>query len=432
MKKSILITILSLFAFGAINGQAFMHTSPVSPNTVCVGAQVTMSFYVTGTGTVAPYGNYAVWFGPTIGTAAPITPTILTTSWHSISSQGTIVATVPSVPNGTYYMFVKHSSIAVGNSSNTTIYVLNIPTSTISSVGSNSICPSTSVQLTSTISSVGTYSWSNSQTTSTIAVNAPGNFYLKMTNVCGTTLSNTITITQIQTPTIAISGSTIGCGSVSLNAAASSYTAINWSNAQNGTVSIAMNSGNYYATAVNACGSVVSNTIAVVVNTVPVVSAVSSHSVLCSGFSSTLTASGANTYTWIAGPSTNVYTVSPTSNTTYTVIGESANTCTASTLFTQVVSICTGLDNKLFNDIINSVYPVPANDNLNIEFKNLNDNSSAIINVYSLDGRKILSQNFESNMNKITLNVSNLQNGYYILEVVSNTFKTTKNIIISR
>jgi hypothetical protein len=49
---------------------------------------------------------------------------------------------------------------------------------------------------------------------------------------------------------------------------------------------------------------------------------------ICNGQSTTLTASGATTFTWTGGPVSSTYTVSPTTNTSYSVMGANSVGCT--------------------------------------------------------------------------------------------------------
>lgn len=65
----------------------------------------------------------------------------------------------------------------------------------------------------------------------------------------------------------------------------------------------------------------------ITINNNPVVTATSAS--VCTGTSATLTASGANTYTWNTGALGNTYTVAPNSSTTYTVVGTSTVGCSA-------------------------------------------------------------------------------------------------------
>ena len=61
--------------------------------------------------------------------------------------------------------------------------------------------------------------------------------------------------------------------------------------------------------------------------TPPTVTTTASPATICAGQSSTLTASGASTYSWSTGQNTSSITVTPDSTTTYTVTGTDANGC---------------------------------------------------------------------------------------------------------
>jgi hypothetical protein len=67
----------------------------------------------------------------------------------------------------------------------------------------------------------------------------------------------------------------------------------------------------------------------------PTLNVVGTNSI-CIGSSAVLTVSGANTYTWNTGVATASVNVTPTVNTTYTVIGASSNNC-SSTMTTNIV-----------------------------------------------------------------------------------------------
>ncbi|MBC7862769.1 MAG: T9SS type A sorting domain-containing protein, partial [Bacteroidia bacterium] len=79
--------------------------------------------------------------------------------------------------------------------------------------------------------------------------------------------------------------------------------------------------------------------VVVTVDALPSLS-VSGTSTICAGDATTLTATGADTYVWIAGPATDVNTVSPSATATYTVIGtNTTTTCFDST--EQIVTVNT-------------------------------------------------------------------------------------------
>jgi hypothetical protein len=86
----------------------------------------------------------------------------------------------------------------------------------------------------------------------------------------------------------------------------------------------------YTVTGKNAAGCSNTNTISLVVNPVPSITVSASPILICIGNSSTLTATGAASYTWSPGGSTiNPLVVSPTVTTTYTVTGINAFGCTS-------------------------------------------------------------------------------------------------------
>lgn len=102
-------------------------------------------------------------------------------------------------------------------------------------------------------------------------------------------------------------------------------------------VTFGLNAGSITVTPSNSCGSSASSSLGVTVNAAPTVSLSASMSTICSGDSTTMTASGATTYTWMPGSLTGMMvTVSPASTTTYTVTGTMSG-CSATA--TQVITV---------------------------------------------------------------------------------------------
>ena len=187
----------------------------------------------------------------------------------------------------------------------------------------------------------------------TVTNDAPACFPIGTTTVTYTvtdaggnssTCTQDVTATQYNT-TIAIATqpqATAGCEAqpLSLTVAAPAASAYQWYHdntaipgATFATYSIASatlaDDGQYYVEATSvSCGSVISNTVAVTVHPNPVVSIAATATSLCpSGpaSSTTLTASGADTYEWNPGGSMmNPETFSPSATTTYTLIGTEA------------------------------------------------------------------------------------------------------------
>jgi gliding motility-associated-like protein len=208
----------------------------------------------------------------------------------------------------------------------------------------------------STITVSGAY-WYDIQPTNGLAVSSG----TMTTFVATPTVSTTYTITGNQgacinstvvtinvgsgAGSLNVSSTTSTCptGSVVLTASGSTGT-YTWSpvtgiigSANNSTVAVNPSATTVYTVTAPGCTGVVSNTVQVIiVNPNPVATA--NQTTICSGNSSTLTASGANTYSWLPNTGLSVTNgsitvASPTLSTTYTVtgfIGSCSNTTTVS------------------------------------------------------------------------------------------------------
>lgn len=138
------------------------------------------------------------------------------------------------------------------------------------------------------------------------------------------------------------------------------------------------------------------------------------NGVICSGNSATITANGANAYTWSPAGSLNSatgpnVTASPASTQVYTVTGIDANGCSNSITVTITVESCAGLEEESFGDF--ELYPNPANQQLTVNFGELKNIET--IAVLDLSGSKVLSNKTVSN----TIDISSLQSGKYFLVI---------------
>lgn len=92
----------------------------------------------------------------------------------------------------------------------------------------------------------------------------------------------------------------------------------------------------YYATSTTTCNTSGFTAITVTVNATPTISAASNPTATCPGKSTTITALGANNYTWNTSSNDPAIVVAPFVTTTYTV-SSSNNNCVGSTTVTQTV-----------------------------------------------------------------------------------------------
>ncbi len=179
----------------------------------------------------------------------------------------------------------------------------------------------------------------------------------------------------------------------------------------------------YYTAATNTCGEGPRTSNTVVVNANPTVSAVSNTSLICVGQTASLTASGANTYSWNTTATTSVIAVSPTVTTSYSVTGTS-NGCVGNTSITQSVSAGTGVNSFAAAETSAlKIYPNPSKGDLMIagdQEMNLSlvNNLGEVVKIISLNAQ-----------NNYKAPLTNLANGIYFI-VGDNDHKTISQKII--
>ncbi len=142
------------------------------------------------------------------------------------------------------------------------------------------------------------------------------------------------------------------------------------------------------------------------------------NSILCSGETVTLQATGANTYTWNTGALTKHIEDAPQSTSTYSVSGMNLLGCVGSTSYIQLVDPCMSLGEKTMMGSSVLLYPNPATVSFNLETFTRKD--VFIAQLFSLDGRLILSKPINSPLTKF--NIAHLANGVYILRIEGTWF----------
>jgi hypothetical protein len=201
--------------------------------------------------------------------------------------------------------------------------VTTISPSTISIVGSNSVCSGSSVNL--AVAGNITYTWSTNSNNANISVAPTTNtvYSVSATNSIGCIASSSIGITVFlgnpSNTVTASSNSVCLGGSVSISASgAPTYTFSG--GILNGVSFTPSVTTVYTITGGNACGTSIS-TRTIVVAPLAII-AISSTSVVCSGNTLSLNAGGATSYTWMPGNiiGSNVL-ISPITSTTYSVSG---------------------------------------------------------------------------------------------------------------
>ena len=209
-------------------------------------------------------------------------------------------------------------SQASATSNPITITVNPLPVAVITAGGPTTFCSSGSVTLNANTGSGLTYQWKlngtaiSGATGSSYTTGSAGSYTCLLTNACGSTTSNSITLTISTAPVASITaaGPTTFCagGSVQLNANAGSGLVYQWrrnSSAVGGATNvnyIASVQGSYDCVVSNSCGNTTSNAISITVNSAPAspgpVSGQASGVCASSETYSVGAVAGASGYTW--------------------------------------------------------------------------------------------------------------------------------------
>ena len=246
------------------------------------------------------------------------------------TTTGSTVIASPSVTT-TYTVVATDAATGCPAYNNATVTVYPIPVVT-AVAGSPTICSVGSSTLTA--SGASTYSWmpgSLSGSTVTVSPASTTTYTVTGTSVDACTNTNTVTVTVYALPNVvASSASTAVCIGSFATLNGSGAITYSWmpGNLSGSTVNVTPSSTTTYTvTGTDANGCVNTNTLSMPVNPLPIISATASPDTVCTGNVDTLTASGAVSYVWSNGPTTNPEIVSPSTLTTYTVTGTDANGC---------------------------------------------------------------------------------------------------------
>jgi uncharacterized repeat protein (TIGR01451 family) len=157
-------------------------------------------------------------------------------------------------------------------------------------------------------------------------------------NLSNNGIGSTVSISNGTPPSsVSITGPSNACSANSYTFAigtASNATNFSWSATGNATVTgsgtlvtVLFSNNNSTVSVVPSNSACTSSEViqSVTVSPSPVIGVSTSSTIICAGSSAVLTATGANTYTWNTSANTPSISVSPSSNTTYTVTGTSAN-----------------------------------------------------------------------------------------------------------
>ena len=365
-----------------------------------------------------------------------------TLAWYDVATGGTALSGAPSPSTtapGVYTYYVSQKNAAGDESPRVaiTVTVNALPsTPTITAGGATSFCTGGSVELTSSASTGNT--WSTNATTQAITVTTSGSYTVTVTDNNGCTATSTVTTVNVSNapaPTVTASA-TQACSGDVVTLTSSTADSYAWSNGAT-TQSIQVSaSGNYSVVTTNAdaCAGVgTSNTVNVTFTATPTAAGSFTTNGNVVTFSNTST--GASSYSWDFGDFTNSSASAPVHayavNGDYQVVLTAINgNCTDTVVFNVAITVSI---EELMGMANLTVYPNPASETAIISFDNILGNSFDIQLIDQL-GRIIMTENniqlYGSNL--VTIDLVNLSEGMYSLQLTSNQNTISKRLIVRK
>jgi hypothetical protein len=160
-----------------------------------------------------------------------------------------------------------------------------------------------------------------------------------------------------------------------------------------------------------------SNSTTITVNPVPLVTASAQRTLMCRGESNTLTATGADTYSWSTSATTSVTVISPNSNITfnYTVTGSNANGCSNTAEVSVKVDACTGIsESGVFSSL--KIYPNPTHGLFMIQ--NPVKENTISVSVYDVVGNLVYTSSAITD--GMTIDIQQQAKGLYFVHLIQN------------
>jgi hypothetical protein len=293
-----------------------------TPGVSCSATQTT----IVSPSTISVVGNNSVCVGTTSSLTATGNNTYTWTASSGTISNSNSITVTPSV-NTTYSVAGTNTFGCIASSAITVTVDLSPTVTAISSSTGSGVCPGKTLTLNG--AGATSYAWTGGITNGVpFSINSSTNFVVTGSNACG---SNTaaVSVSIHPTPTVStVASSASLCSGQSATMVASGTPSFTWfpfgGNNPQLVVSPVVNS-TYTVVGTSALGCTNQAVTNISVVTTPVLAPVLSSSLICTGKSATITASGATNYSWSTGPTTSSIVVSPTVTTTYTVTKSNAN-----------------------------------------------------------------------------------------------------------
>lgn len=214
-----------------------------------------------------------------------------------------------------------------------TITITPVPIPTVTA-NSATVCSGQNAVLVA--NGADTYLWSTNVANDTLVVNTTITTNYTVVGAVGTCTSMAVSTVSVMGQNLAITGNTIICDGSGTILTANNGGSYTWNTGANtATISVTPSVTTEYT--VTSILLTCTNTAVHTVSVAPIPVVTISGSIICSGQPAILIAGGASTYSWSTGTNGSFITVTPTTNTTYSVLGISAFNCSNTASYTQTV-----------------------------------------------------------------------------------------------
>jgi len=342
-------------------------------------------------------------------------------TWSAGSQTATSISVSPAT--STTYTLFGETAGCVG----TTTAAITVTATPVLSISSVTTCAGTSTTLQPT-GAAASYSWNTGATTQAIVVAPTSNTTYTVTGTNGTCSgSATVSVSMGSNLSVNVSASSSSvCSGNSATLTASGATTYSWNTGATTAVIVVTPSANATYSVGGVTGTCFGgNTVAITVAASPTVTASSSASIACTSSTVALTGSGATSYTWALGTQTATFnpislnTGTATGVITLTLTGANANGCKASTVLSQTITNCTGIDAVEANASKVSAYPNPFTSELTIS------GVTGSVKIFNTLGQLVATSAVNENE---TINTSGLAKGVYIVKAFDTEGKEVKTI----
>jgi hypothetical protein len=281
---------------------------------------------------------------------------------------GSLSGSTHTVSPATSTLYIVTGTNNVGCYSSANVVVLVYPPPTVTATTNKTlVCQSDAAVLSA--GGASTYVWTNGPSSSSYTVNPQNSdtYTVTGTDQYGCVNTQTVSvwvylpiINVSATPTAVCTGST-----VSLSASTPSGTGYSWNGTPGQNVQLTPSATTVYVvTATSASNNVIcpaTNSIQVVVNPNPNVTATANKTVMCKGDAvAIITGSGATTYTWNNAATTATIAASNLGSNSYTVNATDANGCKGKASIFIQVNQCVGISEASANVPQVLIYPNPT------------------------------------------------------------------------